>query len=62
MSDDTGTDTRLATSVLFEHYCDEPGCKAWGSLGFDIGRDETRWFCFEHKWVEYPKPKGGQRF
>ncbi len=60
--DDDLSSGRRETSVLFEHWCDEPGCKAFGSLGYDIGKDETRWFCFEHKWVEYPKPKGGKTF
>ncbi|NTH50466.1 hypothetical protein G6L09_05690 [Agrobacterium rhizogenes] len=62
MSDDVGTNTRPGSLVHFEHWCDEPGCKAWGSLGYDLGKDETCWYCFEHKWTEYPKPKGGTKF
>lgn len=38
------------------------GCKVWGNLGYDIGKNETHWYCFEHRWNEYPKPKGGNTF
>jgi hypothetical protein len=44
--------------TLYEHYCEVDGCKKWGALGYDVGRGETRWFCFEHRWHEYPMPKG----
>lgn len=61
MGDETRAEPRLP-STLFEHYCEEAGCKAWGGLGYDIGKGETRWYCFEHKWEEYPKPKDGKTF
>ncbi|NTG98905.1 hypothetical protein G6L95_06605 [Agrobacterium rhizogenes] len=61
MGDETSAALRLP-STLLEHYCEEPGCKVWGSLGYDIGKDVTRWYCFEHKWKEYPLPKGGKPF
>ncbi|MEW5729884.1 MAG: hypothetical protein AB1918_18790 [Pseudomonadota bacterium] len=36
----------------FIHFCDHPGCRAWGSFGFGVslrhGR-RGRWFCAEHK-------------
>ena len=59
MSDETETAKRLP-SIFFEHYCEEPGCKVWGSLGYDIGKGERRWYCFEHKWVDYRKPYGSK--
>jgi hypothetical protein len=32
-----------------EHYCDNPGCKAWGGFGFARGKLEpVRWWCWEH--------------
>ena len=62
MSDEPATTADSAPSSLYEHYCEHPGCKAWGGLGYDIGKGETRWFCFEHKWEEYPLPKGGKTF
>ena len=58
MSDDGAIETR-PSSVLFEHYCEEPGCKAWGGWGYDIGKGETRWFCYEHRWKDYRRPKYG---
>ncbi|RVK61898.1 hypothetical protein CN126_12335 [Sinorhizobium meliloti] len=33
----------------FVHYCEQPGCKKWGSFGFAIGRGEPNWFCSEHR-------------
>ncbi|OJY66468.1 MAG: hypothetical protein BGP09_31580 [Rhizobium sp. 60-20] len=62
MSDEANAIPRQAPSVLFEHWCEHPGCKVWGSLGYNIGKGETRWYCFEHKWDEYPQPKAGKRF
>jgi hypothetical protein len=37
-----------APAGLFEHYCMHPGCKSWGSFGFDK-RDGLEWYCSEHK-------------
>lgn len=31
------------------HYCEHPGCDAWGAFGF--GRRALRWFCFAHQAV-----------
>ncbi|PWE56396.1 hypothetical protein DEM27_08335 [Metarhizobium album] len=57
ISDDT---SRLrARPVLWEHWCEHPGCKAWGSLGYDVGHGESRWYCFEHCWTDYRKRGGG---
>ncbi len=62
MSDETPTPTNSASANLYEHYCEHPDCKKWGGLGYDIGKGETRWYCFEHKWAEYPLAKGGKTF
>ena len=42
---------------MYEHYCIEPGCRAWGSLGYDRGRGVTDWWCFEH----VPRDENGER-
>jgi hypothetical protein len=34
---------------LFEHYCEHPGCKEWGSWGYARTKQDTRWFCYSHK-------------
>lgn len=36
---------------LYEHYCEHPGCKAWGGNGFARNGNvkDTIWFCFEHR-------------
>ncbi|WP_374684880.1 hypothetical protein [Mesorhizobium sp. J428] len=35
---------------VYEHICEHPGCRKWGSFGFARNqRDEPRWFCFEHR-------------
>ena len=55
MSDDkhsTKTD-----NVHEEHYCQHPGCKRWGSFGYDRGRGVTDWWCMEHR----PDEAGGSR-
>lgn len=49
MADDDRTVTRPPPAVLFEHWCDAPACKAWGSFGYDRGRGRTDWYCFEHR-------------
>jgi hypothetical protein len=39
-----------APSILFEHYCQHPGCKEWGAFGFARGgKGESKWFCREHR-------------
>ncbi|MHC1549376.1 hypothetical protein [Phyllobacterium sp. K27] len=37
-----------APQKIVEHWCDHPGCKAWGSFGF-TGRYGISWYCGEHK-------------
>ncbi|MBP1887046.1 hypothetical protein [Sinorhizobium mexicanum] len=48
MSDEQGAD-RHKDKALYEHYCDHSDCTKWGGLGFAAGKDEPRWFCFEHR-------------
>jgi hypothetical protein len=31
-----------------EHWCEHPGCKAWGGRGYQRGKRQMVWFCFEH--------------
>lgn len=57
MSDESRTDMRPRDPVLFEHWCEQSGCNKWGGFGYDIGRSETKWFCFEHEWRDYRSPK-----
>ena len=35
-------------SVHDEHWCEYPGCKAWGSFGYAV-KAETRWYCGAHR-------------
>jgi hypothetical protein len=34
--------------TLYEHYCERADCKKW-ARSVDVGRGETRWFCFKHR-------------
>jgi hypothetical protein len=34
----------LRPTGLFEHYCEHPGCKEWGSWGYSRTKQETRCF------------------
>ncbi|TWB61709.1 hypothetical protein FBZ98_1011054 [Rhizobium sp. ERR 922] len=52
---------RPMDTVHVNHYCEHPGCKAWGGFGYDIGKGETKWFCFEHRWLDYRQPRYGDR-
>ena len=40
---------RRAPSGLTVHYCEHPGCKEWGGWGYSRTKQDTRWFCFEHR-------------
>lgn len=33
---------------LFEHWCDDADCKAWGSFGYKTKYGQL-WFCLAHK-------------
>ncbi len=61
MSDETIPAPARADTVLYEHYCEHPGCKAWGGWGFDIGKGETKWFCYEHRLLDYRQPRYANR-
>ena len=39
-----------ATRVMemYVHHCIAPGCREWGSFGYDRGRGVTDWWCREH--------------
>ncbi|MCL6708604.1 hypothetical protein M8R20_16545 [Pseudomonas sp. R2.Fl] len=34
-------------TVHVDHNCEHPGCKAWGSFGFDAGG--MSWYCRDHR-------------
>lgn len=37
-------------SGIVEHYCEHPGCDAWGGLGYSRGKNQpSKWFCGEHR-------------
>lgn len=36
-------------SGLFEHYCEHEGCEAWGTYGYQIGRQQAHYYCLEHR-------------
>jgi hypothetical protein len=40
---------RAALTGPVEHWCQRPGCKKWGGWGYERGRGETDWFCYEHR-------------
>ncbi|MBB3288145.1 MULTISPECIES: hypothetical protein [unclassified Rhizobium] len=61
MSDETSAAPFQTPSAMHEHYCEYPDCKAWGGFGYDIGKGETKWFCFEHRWLDYRQPRYGDR-
>lgn len=48
MSDETGAVIAPAAGP-YVHYCEHPGCKAWGAFGFASGPSAPNWFCSEHK-------------
>ena len=49
MSDEKTAAPKATPSGLFEHWCEHPGCKAWGGHGFQRSKNaEQHWFCYEH--------------
>ncbi|MBX4972621.1 hypothetical protein HJB73_04050 [Rhizobium lentis] len=43
--------TAPGANVLFEHYCEESGCKKWGGFGNSPSPSvPTRWWC----WLHFP--------
>ncbi|MFC0804798.1 MULTISPECIES: hypothetical protein [Sinorhizobium] len=50
MSDEASATTKpRQDTALYVHYCEYPGCAKWGGFGYAAGKDEPRWFCFEHR-------------
>jgi hypothetical protein len=42
------TDERPTPAGIFQHWCEHPGCTAWGGFGYTRAK-VTAWFCFEHR-------------
>lgn len=50
MSDEANNqpiETAQTLPGLWEHWCEHPNCKRWGSFGEAHGK-ETHWYCGEH--------------
>lgn len=43
---------RHAPAGLWEHWCEHPGCGAWGAWGLARGK-RTAWYCSEHRPEEW---------
>ena len=56
MSDENRT-ASTGTMEMYEHNCIKPGCRKWGSFGYDRGRGVTDWWCSEH----VPRDEAGER-
>ncbi|MQB09502.1 hypothetical protein DXT96_06480 [Agrobacterium sp. ICMP 6402] len=40
---------KVGDGVHEDHYCEHPGCKAWGGFGFSRSKAEkSSWHCWEH--------------
>jgi hypothetical protein len=37
------------TGGVIDHRCEHEGCTAWASFGYSRTKQETRWFCHEHR-------------
>lgn len=49
MSDDPTAPKAAGTPAgIYEHWCEHPGCKAWGGWGYQRGKD-IHWYCGEHR-------------
>ena len=48
MSDEK-TNRPKVDQIHTEHYCQHPGCKRWGSFGYDRGRGQSEWWCGQHR-------------
>lgn len=48
-----GPDGQLVRPRAFMHYCQHPGCTAWGAFGFKVRLQAKNqpgvWYCAEHK-------------
>jgi hypothetical protein len=36
-------------SGIFEHYCEHPRCEAWGAYGYQIGKQQSHFYCLAHR-------------
>lgn len=48
MGDEAQAAAIPAPSQLFEHYCEEPDCKAWGALGHEPIKGLHSYWCWDH--------------
>ena len=48
MNDESRT-AEPGASIHENHYCEHPGCQAWGAFGFEQDKTTTKWFCREHQ-------------
>ena len=44
----TDATVNLPPKKIDDHWCMHPGCKLWGSFGYDE-RYGTVWYCGEHR-------------
>lgn len=53
MTDDVPPPAEAKSTIpsgLWEHWCEHPGCAAWGSFGFTRGKSHPiHWYCQEHR-------------
>jgi hypothetical protein len=46
MNDQTN---KTGDGIHENHYCEHPGCKAWGGFGYSRSKAEkSTWHCLEH--------------
>ncbi|MDK1386533.1 hypothetical protein QN224_14065 [Sinorhizobium sp. 8-89] len=57
MSDEQGAATTRTAPGPFVHYCQEPGCREWGSFGFALGKGKPKWYCLVHRPEVWPPAK-----
>jgi hypothetical protein len=57
---DTDRAAPNSAGALQEHFCEHDGCKEWGSHGYDVNK-VTKWFCYEHRWLDYRSQYTGTR-
>ena len=55
--DDDSRTVNSGAGTHVNHWCGIEGCGQWGGLGFSSGREEPRWWCWEH----YPHKPGRAR-
>ena len=35
---------------IYEHYCQDEGCREWGGFGYERASRRVDWFCFAHRY------------